>query len=100
MYNPTLFNINIVIPMRNIYNRIAETIMSRFKKYLLLFVIFLLINIFDPSLIYAQPVDPGCDPLDPACPIDGGVSLLIAAGIGIAAKKVYIKKKQEFQKLQ
>ena len=39
--------------------------------------------------------DPGCDPLDPSCPIDGGLSLLIAAGIGIGAKKAYEKKKKE-----
>jgi len=26
------------------------------------------------------------DPLDPACPIDGGLVILIAAGIGIGAK--------------
>ena len=32
---------------------------------------------------------PGCDPQDPLCPIDGGVSFLIAAGIGLGAKKAY-----------
>lgn len=37
---------------------------------------------------FAQGPDPGCDPLDPACPIDGGVVLLIAAGIGLGAKKM------------
>ena len=44
-----------------------------------------------PSIGFAQaPVeDPGCNPLDPLCPIDGGVSLLIAAGIGLGAKKAY-----------
>ncbi|RYZ56059.1 MAG: hypothetical protein EOP49_01420 [Sphingobacteriales bacterium] len=46
-----------------------------------------------PYLGFAQPVDPGCDPLDPACPIDGGLSLLIAAGIGIGAKKAYDAKR-------
>jgi hypothetical protein len=38
--------------------------------------------------------DAGCDPLDPACPIDGGVSLLIAAGIGLGAKKAYSQNKK------
>ncbi len=50
------------------------------------------------SLAQGGPGDPGCDPLDPACPIDGGLSLLIAAGIGIGAKKAYDarnKQKQE-----
>ena len=32
------------------------------------------------------PPDECIDPLDPACPIDGGLALLIAAGIGIGAK--------------
>ncbi len=39
--------------------------------------------------------DPGCDPLDPACPIDGGLSLLIAAGVGLAAKKAYKSQKNQ-----
>lgn len=51
--------------------------------------IFLLICILMPTIGFAQ-FDPGCDP-DPDvwCPIDGGVSLLIAAGIGLGAKKAY-----------
>lgn len=40
------------------------------------------------------PIDPGCDPLDPACPIDGGLSLLIAAGVGLGAKKAYDSRKK------
>lgn len=36
--------------------------------------------------------DPGCDPLDPACPIDGGVALLIAAGVGLGARKRLARK--------
>lgn len=57
----------------------------------------ILINVISPLTGTAQlPSDPGCDPLDPACPIDGGLSLLIAAGIGIGAKKAYdLKKKQQ-----
>ena len=38
--------------------------------------------------------EPGCDPFDPACPIDGGLSLLIAAGIGLGAKKAYQQRKK------
>lgn len=51
--------------------------------------------LFNPMKTSAQLPDAGCDPLDPACPIDGGLSLLIAAGIGIGAKKAYdLRKKQ------
>jgi hypothetical protein len=32
------------------------------------------------------PPDECADPLDPACPIDGGLVLLIAAGVGIGTK--------------
>jgi hypothetical protein len=41
---------------------------------------------------WAAPPDPECDPLDPACPIDGGVGLLIAAGVGLGAKALFRKK--------
>lgn len=48
--------------------------------------------IFLPIIGYTQ-VDPppfeGCPDPGVPCPIDGGVSLLIAAGIGIGAKKAY-----------
>jgi hypothetical protein len=36
-------------------------------------------------------IDPGCDPLDPGCPIDGGVSLLIAAGVGLGVRRAMKK---------
>jgi hypothetical protein len=58
------------------------------------------------SLLYLVPLDsiaqdPGCPadcPGNPDClpecvPIDGGLSLLIAAGIGLGAKKAYDRKK-------
>ena len=38
------------------------------------------------------PPDECLDPLDPACPIDGGLVFLIAAGIGIGAKNARRKK--------
>jgi hypothetical protein len=70
--------------------------MKRIKKYVLLAGIGLLISLVQPIRSTAQTVsDPGCDPLDPTCPIDGGLSLLIAAGIGLGAKKAYDKKKKE-----
>ena len=50
-----------------------------------------------PGLVQAGPDDPGCDPLDPACPIDGGLGLLLAAGIGYGIKKVRDTKKNTYQ---
>jgi len=40
-----------------------------------------------------DPPDPCGSPDDPPCPIDGGLSFLIAAGIGLGAKKAYDRKK-------
>ncbi len=59
------------------------------KKLKILFVI---VVIAVPSFVIAQP------PIDPEVedvPFDGGVSLLIAAGIGYGLKKVHDKKKAE-----
>lgn len=30
----------------------------------------------------------GCDPVDPSCPIDGGLVALLAVGVGYGIKKV------------
>jgi hypothetical protein len=43
-----------------------------------------------PVLGHAQIIDPGCNP-DLPCPIDGGLSLLIAAGVGLGARRAYKK---------
>ncbi len=51
-----------------------------------------IIIVMFPSILMAQPPDGGCDPLDPACPIDGGLSFLIAAGIGLGAKRAMKQK--------
>jgi len=59
----------------------------------ILSILFMLAFLTLPTILFAQ--DPGCDPLDPACPIDGGLSLLIAAGIGIAGKKAYENRKKK-----
>lgn len=59
--------------------------------------LFLLLLTMAPVIISAQSIgsigDPGCDPFDEACPIDGGLSLLIAAGIGLGARKAYQRRK-------
>ncbi len=69
--------------------------MSRSIRYIFIVGLFSLASILNPVRSYGQagPTDPGCDPLDPACPIDNGVSLLIVAGIGIAAINAWKLKK-------
>lgn len=46
-----------------------------------------------PSLVWPQPGGGGPDP-DPQVPLDGGVSLLVAAGVGYALKKAHDKRKE------
>lgn len=69
--------------------------MKLINKYVVMTGIVVFFSVIQPFNGIAQVSDPGCDPLDPLCPIDGGVSLLIAAGIGIGAKKAYDKKKKQ-----
>lgn len=62
------------------------------RQIIFLSIIIFTIAIFLPFNSMALP-DGGCDPLDPLCPIDGGITLLIAAGIGIGARKAAKAKK-------
>ena len=64
------------------------------KSFLLLSVLMIILTLL-PTLVHAQITDPGCDPLDPACPIDGGLSLLLAAGVGYGIKKVRDTRKKQ-----
>jgi hypothetical protein len=50
-----------------------------------------------PLLAVTQPGGPGGDP-DAEIPIDGGIGLLIAAGVAYGAKKAYDKRKKEEDK--
>jgi hypothetical protein len=61
--------------------------MKKLQYGFAIMVMFLLMSL--PVL--AQLGDPGDDP---DAPIDGGVSLLVAAGIGYGAKKVYEARKK------
>ena len=60
------------------------------KRLLIIFIIF----IIPVAVLATDPPPTGCDPFDPACPIDGGLSLLIAAGIGLGAKKAFKERKK------
>jgi hypothetical protein len=74
--------------------------MNKMRKYVVMLGLVIIANFLAPLATNAQVApDPGCDPLDPACPIDGGLSLLIAAGIGIGAKKAYDSRKKGVHKI-
>ena len=62
--------------------------MTKYGKCLLMWSVFFIFLIVLPGTIQAQDV-PNTDitPDDPDAPIDGGVSLLLAAGIGYGIKK-------------
>lgn len=55
-------------------------------------IVLLLVIIIVPSVyVFAGPSAPGGDA---GAPIDGGISLLVAAGIGYGAKKVHAARKK------
>ena len=68
--------------------------MKKFIKSALFFGLLMAALICVPVLVHAQIKDPNCDPLDPACPVDGGVGFLIAAGIAYGIKKMRYSKKE------
>ena len=61
--------------------------MNIIRKIIFLMSIFITLAVFSPMTTMAAPPDPDCDPLDPACPIDGGISILVIAGIGLGARR-------------
>lgn len=66
---------------------------NKYKKWGFVAAIVLLFTIGISVKSFAVPPEnPGCDPADPTCPIDGGVSLLLAVGVGIGAKNAMKKK--------
>ena len=60
--------------------------MKKYFKQILMLSIIMLVLCFIPSLLYAQG-DPGADP-DVVVPIDGGLSILAAAGVAYGVKKL------------
>ena len=57
-------------------------------KKILQVVLILLIIMMPIFVMAGDPGDGGCDPLDPKCPIDGGLSALLVLGAGYGIKKV------------
>jgi hypothetical protein len=73
-------------------NKIEST-QDKIKKYGLLPVFIILLTLLMTGLIYAQP--PGLPGAPDQAPIDGGLSLLAAAGGAYAIKKLRNKNREE-----
>ena len=62
-------------------------------------LILIFVFVLTTVILYAQPGDPGFDPGDGgtggAVPVDGGLSFLLAAGIGYGAKTGYDYRKKK-----
>lgn len=63
------------------------------KKSVLISIILLVVMIV-PSLLIAQTPPPD-DPSDVLVPLDGGLSLLVAAAVGYGSKKMYDSRKNK-----
>lgn len=72
--------------------------MKQNTKTILTLSVLVVLYCFLPSLVFAQG-DPGGDP-DVTVPVDGGISILAAAGVAYGVKKIkdFRKKKAEDQK--
>ena len=61
--------------------------MKRLSKWWLTTYFLIIFSVCLPLITMANP-DPSCDPSDPNCPIDGGVTALLAIGAAYGIKKV------------
>lgn len=59
--------------------------MKQYCRYLPIFTILFALFILLPNFLSAQAPDPGAGDID--APIDGGITLLLAAGVGYGVKK-------------
>lgn len=66
--------------------------------FLVVLIVLVNLSVFGQEPVPCDPFfpEPGCggDPYEPV-PIDGGASVLIAAGVAYGLKKVYDKRKQD-----
>jgi hypothetical protein len=67
---------------------------TNFKRVLVIGIVITCVSLF-PAVTKAQPVALGSTLTDPDAPLDGGVSLLIAAGVGYGVKKVNDNRKKK-----
>lgn len=68
--------------------------MKQYTKWVLMLSVLLIVFFCLPSLVYAQP-EAGGDP--DVVPVDGGLTILAAAGVAYSVKKLkdYRKKRNE-----
>ena len=69
--------------------------MKKYCQYLSIFILIFAVLILLPNVLFAQP-DPT---IDPDAPIDGGITLLLAAGVGYGVKKHRDNKKKKVQSM-
>jgi hypothetical protein len=62
---------------------------NTFKKIVSIQLLVMIIALLLPTIVHADPTDPGSDP---DVPIDGGLSILIAAGVGYGINELRKKK--------
>ena len=74
--------------------------MKRFPKWIFTFFFLIIFFICVPTLVKAGPGDGGCDPLDPTCPIDGGLTALLAIGVVYGIKKVKDSRNAESKRIK
>jgi len=72
-----------------------KKVINNINTHQLIKTIYLLIFLLSITALaaHAQPSDPGGDP--DSAPIDGGLSLLIAGGVGYGVKKLKEKRKKQ-----
>jgi len=65
--------------------------MKQIHKYFTIQTLLVVVVLLLPAIVHAQDPAPG----DPDAPIDGGLSLLVAAGVGYGVKKIHGKKRKQ-----
>jgi hypothetical protein len=89
-----VYKIKQFVPIK-MFNRKKDMMKNR-KKLQLLTSLIMMIACILPGIAMAQ-TDPGCGP---DCPIDGGLSLLLAAGAGYGIKKYRDARKKGKEELE
>lgn len=73
--------------------------MKKNSKSLVIFCVMFFLMTGLPAFVMAQGALPDGGAVDPDAPIDGGISLLVAAGIGYGVKKARDNRKKNVANL-